>query len=129
VVVKPYTDVQVRKREQELFGVYLSSSPFDSIPADVMAECASVDSIENGPVAQYTVVGTVVRAKAHVDRRGRNMGFLDLHTPTGPLNMVCFADQWGRYERDLRKDTLIFATINKGGRGLSLDIVLPVNGV
>jgi hypothetical protein len=42
---------------------------------------------------------------------------------------VCFADQWLRYERDLRKDTLIFATINKGGRGLSLDAVLPVNGV
>jgi hypothetical protein len=40
--------------------------------------------------------------------------------------MVCFADEWTRYERDLRKDALIFATLKKGSGGLTLNAVMPV---
>lgn len=124
--VADYTDAEIRAIEMEMLGVHLSSTPFDTIPADVLAETLTAEQIESAPAGEHVVVSIITKVKKHTDRNGNPMAFLGLNARDGELDVVVFTDQWAKYRHDLREGSLAFAIVNKTDRGLNLRSVMPL---
>lgn len=122
----PYTDAEIRDRERDLLGVYLSSTPFDLIDPDDLAECLSADALESAEMGDYLVVGTISRIKLHTARNGKQMAFLGLYARDGEVDVTVFSDLWGKFQRDMTEHRLCFAAVRKNSRGLKLLAFQPV---
>jgi DNA polymerase-3 subunit alpha len=124
--VADYTEAEIRDIEMEMLGVHLSSTPFDAIPSDVLAETLTAEGVEAAGSGEYVVAAVIAKVKKHTDRNGRAMAFLGLNARDGELDVVVFSDQWAKYRHDLRKDSMAFLVINKTDRGLNMQAVMPV---
>ncbi len=124
--VANYTEAEVRDREMELLGVHLSSTPFDRIPAESLAQCSLPEDIEAGRDGNYTIAAIVTKARPWQARDGREMGFAGLFAQTEDLDVVVFHDQWTKYRRDLIVGRLCLAVVRKTERGLNLVVMQPL---
>jgi DNA polymerase III alpha subunit len=122
----PYTAAQIREIEKELVGVYLSSTPFDSIPPEVLEDCRSADEIDTAPSGQYLIAATLSKVKHHRDRNNKDMGFLGMYAQTGDLDVTCFKGEWAKYHADFTVGRLCFAYVDKNDRGLRLLRYQPI---
>jgi DNA polymerase-3 subunit alpha len=95
-----YSEAEIRDIEFEMLGVYLSSSPFDRIPAEVMVELFNADDLTTAELGSYPLA--VIITGARPDPRGRDFGFVSLNTPAGDLSAILFSRQWERYKPLLR---------------------------
>jgi DNA polymerase-3 subunit alpha len=117
----PYTAADIRDREKELLGVYLSSSPFDRIPKDILAATIGGAEFEAADLGTYDIAAIVTRISPTRDRHGRNMAFIDLDARTGTVTCVVFNDQWAKYQENIKKDRLCLVVVTKTTRGPRLD--------
>lgn len=108
-----YTDEEIRNREIAMLGVYLTSSPFDLVPEDVMNECRSADDLVVAENGTYPVVGIVTGSRS--DRQGRDFGFATLMTPSGEMNVIIFSKLWMQIKDQLQRGTMAFVTVIKTG--------------
>jgi DNA polymerase III alpha subunit len=106
-----YTAEQVRDREIEMLGVYLSSSPFDQVPAHVMAEMYTAEDLVIAENGVYPMVAMITGARA--DPKGRDFGFATFATPAGDLTTIVFARQWEQIKPKLRKGAMCFIVVIK----------------
>lgn len=124
--VEPYTDEDIRTIELKTLGVYLSSTPFDRIPAEDREILATAVDVLSGPPGTYLIAALIRRARSTTDRTGRQMGFLTLATERGELECVVFSDQWQKYGSSFAVGTLCYAALRKNSRGQSLDLFEPL---
>lgn len=110
--IEPYSDAEIRDIEYELLGVYLSSSPFERIPPDMLAELMTADDLMTAePQGSYP--SAIIVASARPDPKGRDFGFATLNTPAGDVSVILFSNQWERYKPFLRKGQMAFVEIFK----------------
>jgi DNA polymerase-3 subunit alpha len=118
--VVPYTQEQVMEKELEFLGVYLTVTPFDRIPADVLASCktgAEIDVMEMGSCYVAAIVKSI---RPRTDKNGNPMGFVTLHTPAGDVDAVVFKDVWSQCKSRLKLSALCFAAVTKNRRGCQM---------
>ena len=108
-----YSDEQIRDREIEMLGVYLSSSPFDQVPAHVMTEMYTAEDLVTAEEGVYPLVAMITGARN--DPKGRDFGFASFATPSGDLSVIVFARQWVDVRPLLRKGAMCFITVVKSG--------------
>ena len=96
-----------------MLGVYLSSSPFDPIPADTMAKLYTAEELMLLPRGIYPVAAIVTAARN--DPKGRDFGFVTFATPSGDLSVIVWAKLWAEIRPVLRKGSLVFITVEKSG--------------
>lgn len=126
--LEDYTSKEIREREREVLGVYLSSTPFEVIPPDGLAECYTGAALESATLEDtYLIAGIIERLRKHTDRTGREMAFLGLGLHDGSMiDVVVFASLWNPWSRDLYKDRLILGVVRKTERGYTLTEVSPI---
>ena len=121
--VAPYTDADIRDIEQELLGVFLSSTPFDMLSDEwreatkVQAELLMGDSPPDG---MYLLTGVLTKMRPHRDRSGQEMGFLAFETEVSSVDVTCFNSTWMKFKRDLKVGTFYAADVERNSRGQTL---------
>jgi DNA polymerase III subunit alpha len=121
VDVEPYTDKEIREIETELFGIYLSSSPFDIIPEDlakVFVTATTLDEVSTGSVRAFAAIVKAVRQQK--DKRDRQYAFVELFLGDGDISAVCFSSRWVACKNQLMPGALVIGTIEKTNRGYTL---------
>lgn len=128
--IEPYTAGDIAAIEVEMLGLRLSTSEFDLIPPDVLAELATARDVATGPPGDYAVAAYVsYRPKSGGDRHGRPMGWLSLSTRQGSINAVVFTSKVEALGPKLTHKGLAFAAIHKpaDGQGPQLIDLEPAN--
>lgn len=106
-----YSEAEIRDIEFVMLGVYLSSSPFDRIPQEIMAQLVTADDLMTAELGSYPLA--VVITSARPDPRGREFGFASFNSPAGDLSAILFQRQWERYKPQLRTGQLALVEIFK----------------
>ena len=131
--VKPYSPAEVRDKEREMLGVWLTSTPFDDLPErmweDVTREFKvyDADDIETAKPGHYSFVGMLTKRRATTDRNGKRMAFLGFETPKGGyLDVACFSTSWERIHTTMRENSIYAVSIEKTDRGHTLKEALNI---
>jgi DNA polymerase III subunit alpha len=126
--VTPYTDVDIRNIEQELLGVFLSSTPFDMLPDETrnMTRAQAEVLMQDGaPETDYMISGTLTKVRPHTDHTGREMGFLTVDTEVSVVDVTVFNSTWIKYKRDLKVGTFLAFDVDHNHRGQTLSACMP----
>lgn len=122
LTVTPYTEADIRQIEMTTLGVFLSSTPFDRIPAQDRENLATATDVLTGPNGSYVIACILKSVRKRDDRNGNAFAFLTLTTEMGELDCVCFAKYLDRYESQMTIGGLAFVGLTKNSRGQSLDL-------
>lgn len=123
--IEPYTDEEIRRIEQQAFGVYLSSTPFDRIPEEDRESFATAQDILTGPHQSYPVAAVIQGIRTARNRD--DMGFLTLSTPRGSFSVVVFPRLWERHRPQMHPGSLVLVSVGKNSRGCSLEDFIPLD--
>lgn len=125
-MVPAYTEIDIREREHELLGVWVSSTPFDRVDPEFRDIVNTVEEIEHGREGEYMVAAVVTRLSKKKDKRGDEYAWVSLQTEDGDLDSVIFASNYEKYKRDLSDGKLIYAKLWKTSRGTNIINLMPV---
>jgi DNA polymerase-3 subunit alpha len=127
---EPYADEDVRAIEHELLGVFLSSTPFDKIPAEDRKEYyADAERLVAGGPGFYTVAAILMGVRKTKTRASQeDMAFLSFDTEVSTVEAVAFPKTWTDIQTGLHAGQLCLAVLEKqdGDRGLVVREYLPV---
>lgn len=124
--VEPYTAADIRNREKEMLGVWLSSTPFDRVPKEDLETFHTAQDLISGPVgSEYVVVSIVERVKENTDRNGNRYAFLTLNAREGSVDAICFASVYGEIRGQFKKDDLVYCSLYKNERGFQILDLIP----
>ena len=123
--IAPYSAGEIRARESETLGVYLSSTPFDfleEMKPGFLDNFASADEIETTFEPQVGIIGIVNKARTYVVPSSmKEMAFVSLHLRDGAdIDVTVFPRQWASLCEVLEPGDIVMATVAKNERGLSL---------
>lgn len=119
--VEEYSDGEIRTIEQELLGVYLSSTPFDDLDTEDRIEVReNAQLLIEGTVGMFTIAGVVVKRRGHTTSKGNKMAFLGIETEAGLLEMVFFEDVLDAYGDVVLAGNFVAAEVLGTSRGLQL---------
>jgi DNA polymerase-3 subunit alpha len=131
--VKPYTAAEIRDKEREMLGVWLTSTPFDDLPKEMWQQLArdfkvyDAEDIEAARPGHYAFVGMLTKRRATTDRNGKRMAFLGFETPKGGyLDVACFSTSWERLHATMRENSIYAVSIEKTDRGQTLKEALSI---
>lgn len=124
--VVPYTQVEIRTREKDWLGLYLSSTPFDDLPDDVLEECRTAEELETATMGEHIVAGVITKVKPHTTSGGKPMAFLGVYARDGNIDVTVFTKEWERHRDHLRKDALVIMLVAKDSRGFKLRELVPL---
>lgn len=114
-----FDKAELREIEMEMFGVYLSSTPFadlDQLDVRACATALDLESSDNGEEALVCVQLTTFSERP--DRTGRKMGFLNFLTHDGyKLRAVAFNKEWVKIQGDIFAKRLYWGMVRKSDRG------------
>ena len=111
--VAPYTDAEIRQIETELFGVYLSSTPFDVIDEDVRIKLGTGAHL-GGPIGtEGHFAAIVLSVTQKVDKNGNKFAFVDFQLPDGKVRCACWNEVWRGVKSRLEVNQLVLAKIRK----------------
>lgn len=118
-LVPPFSPADLREIEMDLFGVYLSSTPFGDLDqADVRACATGADLDGLAPGEEGLVCVQLVSHSRKADRNNNMMGFLNLLTHDGyKLKVVAFHKTWKRIQGDIYDKRLFWGVVQKTDRG------------
>ncbi len=121
--VEPYTDKEIREIEMEALGIYLSSSPFDIIDSDDMAELWTANQLQAEEAGRYLSVIMVQKVRPHHTKDGKAMAFVTADTPSGIMDLTVFSDKLDIYGSKLRPGQMALVEVNKNNRGMTLGML------
>lgn len=123
-----YTDKEIREIEQEMLGIQLSSSVFDSLEDDDRKLLRSqAELLDQGLGGVYIVAGIISRLRGHTDRTDRKMAFFNLGTEVVDIDVACFADAFHQYGSVLREGAFVLAELKRDSRGSQLKTANPLD--
>jgi DNA polymerase-3 subunit alpha len=126
--ITPYNDADIRDIEQEMLGVFLSSTPFDMLPTkerETTRSQAELLMIDRPPEGMYLIAGVLTKMRPHRDRAGQEMGFIAIDTEVSTVEVTCFNSTWVKFKRDLKVGTFYAADVERNSRGQTLYALMP----
>jgi DNA polymerase-3 subunit alpha len=127
----PYSSEEIMRRERELLGVWITHSPFESIPRDVLDDTDQVKTaqqIEAGPAGtEWQGIGLVEEVKKRKDKNGNDYAFVKINMQDGEIEAICFASVWAEVGQYITKDRLCLVVIRKTPKGYQLPYFEPIN--
>ncbi len=123
------TKKQVRDREREVLGVYLSSTPFDAVPLHVLDERGIIygEEFDQAPNGNHGVYAMINSVRLHEDKAGRKMAFVRVNSLGFEHDITVFSTAYQRYSKALAKDTLCIIDFDRNDRGMTLNHVFPID--
>jgi DNA polymerase-3 subunit alpha len=125
--IEPYTDEEVRNREIELLGVWLSSTPFDVIADEDRKGLLDAEQLERAPNGGHITVGIVKKIKPIVTKTGQSMAFLSVLAQTSDVDVTVFSDNWAKYRPILKVGAMGLYYVVKNNRGLVVQSYVPIS--
>lgn len=115
--VGSYTEVEIRQREREMLGSYLTSTPFDIISDEIMEEFTPLDKINRMRDGKYKAACVTRSLREVRDRNGKQMAFVTLDFPDGQGQLDCavFHDDWSEYRKVLVSEHLMLCILKRNG--------------
>lgn len=98
--MEPYTPAEVREKEMEHLGVWLTSTPFDRIPATAWIDNGDGlrlykgSEVLAGYTGTYMIAGIPQHIKPHKDKLGNQMAFIDILAKDDVISVAVFASSW-----------------------------------
>jgi DNA polymerase-3 subunit alpha len=98
--IEPYTQAEIREKEMEYLGVWLSSTPFDRIPSEAWQDNDSGlrlyrgSEVLLGQAGIYMVAGIPQAIKPHRTKAGDPMAFVELLCYDEVVSMAVFPSDW-----------------------------------
>jgi DNA polymerase-3 subunit alpha len=122
------TPVEIRKREQDLLGIYLSSSPFDGLDQNALREQGIIfaEGVENLPSGQSIICGLIGAVRTRKDKFDRKMAFMDVDSFGFKVSMSVFASAFEKAEPLLIPDNLALFVVAKNDRGVNYIDMHPI---
>ena len=125
----PYLDsisqIDQRRLEREVFGLYVSSTPFDHLNLDPALGISMIADMTENDVF-YVVVGEVQAIRERNDSFGRRMAFMTLMLPDGNIEAVVFSKLWSELRSAVHKDSFGLFVLRKNNRGFSMTKHVPI---
>ena len=122
-----YTDAEIREMERTHLGIYLSSTPFDEFPLDVLDELSTGSDVDQGPSGEYPIAAIINSVREVTDRNGNKMAFCNMYAQDKELDVVVFHSLWSKYRNAMKVDHLCLAVIRKTQRGVNLVEFNPIH--
>jgi DNA polymerase-3 subunit alpha len=116
------TAKQIRDREREMLGVYLSSTPFDVVSLEMLDQ----EGVLYGRTAEEFargdgyLYGIIQRVRKHTDRSDRQMAFMTVNTLGYDIDITVFSKTYEAFRNLLVPDTLGVFGFRRDDRGTTL---------
>jgi len=122
----PYTPTEIRDKEMESLGVWLSSTPFDRIAEQDRKNLLDASQLESAPVGKHLCAGILKKSKEITNKNGEKMAFLSILAVNDYVDITCFADTWEKYKKVFQPGELGLYAVTKNARGLVLNAFVPI---
>lgn len=124
--VEPYSHDEIMELEKETLGVWLSATPFDRVPQDILEGLEKASQVQAGDPGEYVVAATIEGVRQRTDRTGGTYAFLTLFAQDGLLEGVCFASVYSGVNQHCKPGRLVFAVLRKdASQRLEIRDVIP----
>jgi DNA polymerase-3 subunit alpha len=124
--VEPYSHDEIMELEKEALGVWLSATPFDRVPQDILEGLEKASQVQAGDPGEYVVAATIEGVRQRTDRTGGTYAFLTLFAQDGLLEGVCFASVYSGVNQHCKPGRLVFAVLRKdASQRLEIRDVIP----
>lgn len=91
------------EREKEVLGLYISTHPIVYVKQKIKHPLVNLVDVENYMDRTIPVVCSISSVRAIVDKKGREMAFIEVQDETGQVEFVCFSNQYERYKNILER--------------------------
>lgn len=121
--VTPYSNDEIMRKERDLLGVWITHSPFDVVPKEVLDDenVFSAQQMEAAPAGTSLVgIGLIEEVKERRDKNGNAYAFVKMNLQDGVIEAICFASVYGEKTAEIAKDRLAVVEIAKNPRGYQL---------
>ncbi|MFP4162926.1 MAG: DNA polymerase III subunit alpha [Chitinispirillaceae bacterium] len=119
--VPPWAYNHLLQKEKEILGFYISGHPLDRFRDEIGGFCTmdlspeSFEDVKDG--AAVTVGGMITSFKPYTQKDGRQMGFLQLESFEGSVELLAFGDAFEKFRHLLAVDSMILVHGNLSKRG------------
>lgn len=124
-----YSDKEIRDLEMELLGVWLTSTPFDTIESEDLAQCLNASQLESAPTGDHLIAAIVKKATEKIDKSGNKYAWVDLFLGDSDLEFPCWSREWTKAKKVLKPGELVVAVIKKSIRNdrenMSISLAMP----
>ena len=86
------------EREKEVLGLYISTHPIVYAKQKIKHPLVNLIDVENYMDRTIPVVCSISSVRAIVDKKGREMAFIEGQDETRQVEFVCFSNQYERYK-------------------------------
>ena len=86
------------EREKDVLGLYISTHPIVYVKQKIKHPLVNLVDVENYMDRTIPVVCSISSVRAIVDKKGREMAFIEGQDETGQVEFVCFSNQYERYK-------------------------------
>lgn len=122
--VTELTQLQIRRRERDVLGLYVSSTPFDGLNID--ASLQSFDELQEMEGGYAFVLAELTSRRLREDKYGRKMAFVTLMLQDGTVDAVVFDKAFKKIGSSLIIDAFGIFLLFKNDRGFQLDKYIPI---
>jgi len=116
------------QKEKEMFGFYASGHPLEQFEDEINGfSSVNIGSeqfkeMKNG--VDVTIGGMVTAIKKITTKNGKEMGFLNLETFEGAIELIAFADIYEKFKELLTAEAMILVRgkLNRDDRGVKINL-------
>ena len=126
-LVATYTDEDIRRIEDQILGVFLSSTPFDRLSPEDREECSNAEEVLSSPNGRYLVAALIKTVRRHIDSSDHAMAFLTVTTERGQLPVTVFASTYADIYDQLVPGSLCLLLVRHDERGQVLDEIINLD--
>jgi len=122
-----YSKVEIRHIEEELLGIYLTSTPFEVFDPEHRAVLR--DAAEKAQMAftgSFVVGGILSRVSFTKTSKGDPMAFCTLDTESDSVDFAIFPGNFRQYQQYLTKGELFVVEIKKTEKGATMQSLMPL---
>lgn len=95
------------EREKEVLGLYVSTHPIVYIKQKIKHPIVNLVDVQHYIDKTIPIVCTIGNIRVIVDKKGRNMAFIECQDETGQEECVCFSNQYERYKNILERGKIV----------------------
>ena len=126
-LVAPYTAEDIRRIEDDVLGVFLSSTPFDRLTPEDREQCLTAEDVLLAEPGRYLVAGIIKKVDRRFDRNDNAYAFLEVTTERGMLPMIAFSSTYADVRHQLVPKALCILLVKHDDRGQVLDEIINLD--
>jgi DNA polymerase-3 subunit alpha len=95
------------EEEKEVLGLYLTTHPLTYVKEKLSIPIVSLCDVSQYVGKSINVIMSISRVKSVVDKRGREMAFIEGQDDTSQQDCVCFSQSYERYKDSLKRGKIV----------------------